>query len=92
MLGVVFGDVQQNLLKSDIGMIEVAEERKYSIYEIDRMRQLVDLMLMLGGRGCANQTELQLRTYMMAGITIDELKDEITSRKQKIKPNWLHPT
>ena len=54
-------------------------ERKYSVYEIDRMRYAVKWLVNIGGRAdeIARIHEEHLRTYMLNGTDPDELERRV---------------
>lgn len=49
--------------------------RKYSVYEIDQMRMLLSGPIY--HRDNTERTEIILRTYLMAGVSPDELRAQV---------------
>lgn len=58
-------------------------DRKYSVYDIDAMRKAVERFGWMANSGSyypadrAKEIEERVRTYMVAGVDPDELKDDL---------------
>lgn len=66
----------------------MSEQRKYTLDEIDAMRRSVRVILALplgSGRDFDARAEDQLRTYMLAGISPDELIE----KAKKVESAWF---
>lgn len=72
--------------------------RKYSIYEIDRLRQIVQELMTdrsylykrsyRGGvmaSPSSEAVEMRLRTYMMGGVSVDEAEAEVDERNENLR-------
>ena len=64
-------------------------ERSYTVKEIDRMREAVgNIIVWKHGRSYGEYAEICLRTYMMAGISPEEL--ELEEKETQIKYYQIH--